>query len=137
MAVSPGGRRAGRTYRARLSCRAVAQAEIPAPEAQPVRAVQTPFDFHLRTPKTRADFFTWHAPADSIPADRVIVRHLAGRAHARFLAVQGVRGKPEGNLYASGRRVIFRKHRFYLEKWWAVQGSNLRPPACKAGALTN
>jgi hypothetical protein len=20
--------------------------------------------------------------------------------------------------------------------WWAVQGSNLRPPACKAGALT-
>jgi hypothetical protein len=21
--------------------------------------------------------------------------------------------------------------------WWAVQGSNLRPPACKAGALTN
>jgi integrase len=23
------------------------------------------------------------------------------------------------------------------EEWWAVQGSNLRPPACKAGALTN
>ena len=22
-------------------------------------------------------------------------------------------------------------------EWWAVQGSNLRPPACKAGALTN
>ena len=22
-------------------------------------------------------------------------------------------------------------------RWWAVQGSNLRPPACKAGALTN
>jgi hypothetical protein len=22
-------------------------------------------------------------------------------------------------------------------KWWAVQDSNLRPPACKAGALTN
>ena len=22
-------------------------------------------------------------------------------------------------------------------KWWAVQGSNLRPPACKAGALTS
>jgi hypothetical protein len=21
--------------------------------------------------------------------------------------------------------------------WWAVQDSNLRPPACKAGALTN
>ena len=23
------------------------------------------------------------------------------------------------------------------EEWWAVQGSNLRPPACKAGALTS
>ena len=23
------------------------------------------------------------------------------------------------------------------ERWWAVQDSNLRPPACKAGALTN
>ena len=22
-------------------------------------------------------------------------------------------------------------------QWWAVQGSNLRPPACKAGALAN
>jgi hypothetical protein len=25
----------------------------------------------------------------------------------------------------------------YRGFWWAVQGSNLRPPACKAGALTN
>ena len=24
-----------------------------------------------------------------------------------------------------------------FSEWWAVQGSNLRPPACKAGALTN
>ena len=23
------------------------------------------------------------------------------------------------------------------EDWWAVQDSNLRPPACKAGALTS
>ena len=23
-----------------------------------------------------------------------------------------------------------------LQNWWAVQDSNLRPPACKAGALT-
>ena len=23
------------------------------------------------------------------------------------------------------------------DKWWAVQDSNLRPPACKAGALTS
>ena len=29
------------------------------------------------------------------------------------------------------------KTAFLLGKWWAVQGSNLRPPACKAGALTN
>jgi hypothetical protein len=27
---------------------------------------------------------------------------------------------------------------FIIEaKWWAVQDSNLRPPACKAGALTS
>ena len=24
-----------------------------------------------------------------------------------------------------------------IEGWWAVQDSNLRPPACKAGALTS
>ena len=24
-----------------------------------------------------------------------------------------------------------------LPNWWAVQDSNLRPPACKAGALTS
>ena len=27
---------------------------------------------------------------------------------------------------------------FYTnDQWWAVQDSNLRPPACKAGALTS
>ena len=26
---------------------------------------------------------------------------------------------------------------FQRLKWWAVQDSNLRPPACKAGALTS
>ena len=26
---------------------------------------------------------------------------------------------------------------YTADKWWAVQDSNLRPPACKAGALTN
>ena len=25
----------------------------------------------------------------------------------------------------------------YFGKWWAIQDSNLWPPACKAGALTN
>ena len=24
-----------------------------------------------------------------------------------------------------------------LKKWWVMRDSNLRPPACKAGALTN
>ncbi len=33
----------------------------------------------------------------------------------------------------SRRQVISRQR----NKWWAVQDSNLRPPACKAGALTN
>jgi hypothetical protein len=27
--------------------------------------------------------------------------------------------------------------KFQRLKWWAVQDSNLRPPACKAGALTS
>ena len=58
------------------------QAEIAAAEAQPVGAIQTPFDFHLRTPQSRADFFAWHAPVMSIPADGVIVGDLALHAHA-------------------------------------------------------
>jgi hypothetical protein len=29
------------------------------------------------------------------------------------------------------------KSAILLMRWWAVQDSNLRPPACKAGALTN
>jgi hypothetical protein len=60
----------------------MAQAEIAAAEAQPVRAIQSSFDFHLRAAKTRAHFFTWHAPARSIPADGVIVGYLATHAHA-------------------------------------------------------
>ena len=45
-------------------------------------AIQTPFDFHLRTPQSRADFFAWHAQVISIPADGVIVGHRASYAHA-------------------------------------------------------
>src|SRR6202011_1860363 len=45
-------------------------------------AIQTPFDFHLRTPQSRADFFAWHAPVISIPADGVIVGHRASYPHA-------------------------------------------------------
>src|ERR1700716_2125471 len=33
---------------------AMAQAEIAAAEASPVGTIQTPFDFHLRTPQSRA-----------------------------------------------------------------------------------
>jgi hypothetical protein len=61
----------------------VAQAEIAVAEAQPVRAIQTPFDFHLRSTKPRADFLPGHAPAVSVPADGVILCHLAGYAHTQ------------------------------------------------------
>ncbi len=47
-----------------------------------MRAIQTSFDFHLRSTKTRADFFAGHAPAIAIPADGVIVGDLATHAHA-------------------------------------------------------
>jgi hypothetical protein len=47
-----------------------------------VGTIQTPFDFHLRTPQSRADFFAWHAPVISIPADGVIVGHRASHVHA-------------------------------------------------------
>jgi hypothetical protein len=47
-----------------------------------VRAIQTSFDFHLRSTKTRADFFAWHAPALAIPADGMIVGYLTTHAHA-------------------------------------------------------
>ena len=60
----------------------MAQAEIAAAEAKPVRAIQTPFDFHLRSAKTRAHFFALHAPAGAIPADAVIVGYPATHAHA-------------------------------------------------------
>src|ERR1700737_4534609 len=46
-------------------------------------AIQTPFDFHLRPPQSRADFFAWHAPVMSIPADGVIVGHRASDPHAK------------------------------------------------------
>jgi hypothetical protein len=47
-----------------------------------VRAIQSSLDFHLRTAKTRADFFAWHAPAVAIPADGVIVGYLPSHAYA-------------------------------------------------------
>src|ERR1700737_1717135 len=37
-----------------------------------MRAIQSSLDFHLRTAKTRTDFFAWHAPVISIPAHGVI-----------------------------------------------------------------
>ena len=59
----------------------MAQAKIAAAEAQPVRAVQSSFDFEMRSAKARAHFFAWHAAAVAIPGDAVIVGHLATHAH--------------------------------------------------------
>jgi hypothetical protein len=39
-------------------------------------------------------------------------------------------------IFIAGRRSLD-PNAGYFEEWWAVQDSNLRPPACKAGALTN
>src|ERR1700730_15736158 len=60
----------------------MAQAEIAAAEAYPMRAIQASLDFHLRTPQPRTDFFAWHSPVMAIPADGVIVGHRASYAHA-------------------------------------------------------
>src|SRR5271155_1490389 len=57
--------------------------EIASAKAQPVRAIQPPFDFHLRSPKARTDFFPWHAPAVGVPADGVIIGHFARDAHTQ------------------------------------------------------
>src|SRR5271165_3917404 len=53
------------------------------PEAQPVRTVQPPFDFHLCSTKPSTDFFPWHSPAVAVPAYGVIVGYLARHAHAQ------------------------------------------------------
>ena len=82
----------------------MAQAEIAAAEAYPMRAIQSSLDFHLRTAKTRTTFFAWHAPVISIPADGVIVGYRAAHAYAedffqpllwgsnRRCALRGLRG---------------------------------------------
>ena len=47
-------------------------------------------------------------------------------------ALRGVRR--QAHFFGEG----FAEFQFHVEsEWWAVQDSNLRPPACKAGALTN
>jgi hypothetical protein len=61
------------------------QAQIAAAEAQPVRSIQTPFDFHLRSTQPRTDFFPWYPPTVAVPTDGVIVGHLARDAHAQNL----------------------------------------------------
>src|SRR3982074_3427976 len=60
----------------------MAQAEIAAAEAYPMRATPSSLDFHLRTAKTRTNFFAWHAPVIAIPADGVIVGYRAAHAYA-------------------------------------------------------
>jgi hypothetical protein len=63
----------------------MAQTQIAPAEAQPARTIQPPLHFHLGSPQTRADFFPGHAPAVSVPADSVIVCHLADHAQEREL----------------------------------------------------
>ena len=98
----------------------MAQAERAAPEAQPVRAIQSPFDFHLRSAQTRADFFPWHAPAVSLPADGVIIRHLARDAHTQDffqavfspqppMGIAWLRGSTVKRCSQSGRKRISKK----------------------------
>ena len=48
-----------------------------------MRAIESPFDFYLRSAKPHADFFPWYAPAISLPVYGVIVCHLAGCPHAQ------------------------------------------------------
>jgi hypothetical protein len=57
--------------------------------------------------------------------------------HDHFLLSPANTGK---SLEISGFscRFFFSPRKSLISKnWWAVQDSNLRPPACKAGALTN
>jgi hypothetical protein len=48
-----------------------------------MRAIQSPFDFHRRSAKSRADFFPGHSPAVSVPTHGVIFCHFASQAHAQ------------------------------------------------------
>ncbi len=49
-------------------------------------------------------------------------------------------GKPENITLHTAQKMknpLCRKEKEDIDNWWAMQGSNLRPPACKAGALTS
>jgi predicted nuclease of predicted toxin-antitoxin system len=73
------------------------------------------------------------------------VTHAAGfeAAHVNHL---GLSGKPDWELaervsadeftFVTSNRLDFVRL-FSWKEWWARQDSNLRPPACEAGALTN
>ena len=75
--------------------------------------------------KSRCDFCT-----------EAVHRNQSGCA----LAVSAMCGNAMGSATRrSGSRGTCRKARLAVRNvggWWAVQDSNLRPPACKAGALT-
>src|SRR4030081_3220116 len=60
----------------------MAQAEIAAAEAYPMRAIQSALDFHLRTAKPRTNYCACHAPVIAIPVDGVIVGYRAAHAYA-------------------------------------------------------
>ena len=62
------------------------------------------------------------------------------------LGISDLLGRERANLAGCGIPKVYRDVRrsariqestVFIDFWWAVQDSNLRPPACKAGALTN
>ena len=52
-------------------------------ETQPVASVQPPFDLYGGSPQPCANFFPHHSPTIPLPADGVVLCHLAGHTHAQ------------------------------------------------------
>jgi hypothetical protein len=73
------------------------QRQVTAAEAQPVTAIQPPFDLHPSALQSGANLFAPQAPAASVPGHGVIVGHGARFAHAEnFLQPMGAIQGPVG-----------------------------------------
>ena len=83
------------------------QTQIASLKAQPVRAVQPPFDFHSRSSQPRTHFFAWHTPAVSLPADGVTVCHLAHDPHAQDFS-QTLLSRAEKNHTSGAEKITDR-----------------------------
>ena len=68
--------------------------------------------------------------------DAIIEELYVGLTRGRGREADAFRSRRVEGIRASGS-VLSRKRESPLAEEWAVQGSNLRPPACKAGALTS